>query len=105
MYGLQSTDIDYILRQVKQFPEIEAIGIFGSRANGSYTSTSDIDLVLYGKKIDYAILQEVTELLEEHSPFPFFVDVVHYESIKDPVFKKQIDLTVRSLYKQQSPRS
>lgn len=94
MFGLEEKDIEFIIQQVKQYNNIEAVGVFGSRATKTNHKTSDIDIVIYGKNIDHMTLDNLTDNLENYSPYPFYVDVIHYESIKDPVFRSQIDRDV-----------
>lgn len=99
MFGLQDNDIEFIINFAKKHSAIEQIGIFGSRSNGKYNNTSDIDIVLYGEKINYSILIDAQEVLEKHSPYPFYVDIKHYESIVNDVFKNEVDNNVTIIYK------
>ncbi len=98
MFGLRDGDIKFILETVKKYNDIEAVGIYGSRANGNYKHNSDIDIVLYGEKITLYTLSELTELLEEHSPYPYFVDIKVYNNIQDGIFKDEIDDNVKIIY-------
>lgn len=51
MYGLLDCDIEYILKAMNQFKEIESAILFGSRAMGNYKKGSDIDIAVCGEKI------------------------------------------------------
>lgn len=99
MFGLRERDIAFIVEFAHRHPAIEAVGVFGSRAVGTHRTTSDVDIVLYGADIDIQLLSEAEEVLEHKSPFPFFVDIVHWDQISDPVFQKQIDGSVRIIYR------
>ena len=44
MYGLSDTVVADICSVFQRFPNIEEVLIFGSRAKGSYSEGSDIDL-------------------------------------------------------------
>lgn len=99
MFGLKNKDIEFIINVVQKYPEIKAVGIFGSRAMECYRGTSDIDIVLYGETIDFDIINEVEEVLENQSPYPFYVDVKHYESIRDNVFINEVNKSVKIIYK------
>ncbi len=90
MLGLSDSDIEYINRQFINYSNIDKVSIFGSRANGSCSHNSDIDIVIYGDDIDYKMIFKLHELLEEKAPYPFFVDIVSYQSAND-ILKKEID--------------
>lgn len=97
MCGLKESDINYIIKQVQTIGEIEKVSIFGSRAKGTYRENSDVDIVVYGTNINKSLLYKLYELLEENAPYPFFVDIVNYESA-DEILKKEIDLNNVVLY-------
>lgn len=81
MFGLLDRDIEYILRALKQFDEIEEARVFGSRAMGNYKKGSDIDLVIFGKNITASVLYKLDDYLNEVYPLPYFFDIIQYESI------------------------
>lgn len=91
MCGLKESDINYIIKQIQRNDEIEKASIFGSRAKGTFRENSDIDIVVYGSQISKSLLYKLYELLEENAPYPFFVDIVNYESA-DEILKEEIDL-------------
>ncbi len=98
MFGLENSDIDFIVKTCKNFDTIQAVGIYGSRARGDYKHNSDIDIVLYGEKIDLYALSELTYVLEEQSPYPYFVDIKMYKDLSDGIFKEEIDKDVIIIY-------
>ncbi|MDA8139730.1 MAG: nucleotidyltransferase domain-containing protein [Desulfobacteraceae bacterium] len=83
-FGLQEQDIAYIAKAAGEFPEIEAVILFGSRAKGNFKKASDIDLAIKGKSITTITVQRISARLNEELPLPYFVDVLHYESITNP---------------------
>ncbi|MFV0341465.1 MAG: nucleotidyltransferase domain-containing protein [Anaerocolumna sp.] len=97
MYGLKESDVNYIINQVQKIDEIEKVSIFGSRAKGTYRENSDIDIVVYGTNIDKLLLYKLYELLEENAPYPFFVDIVHYE-VSDEILRKEVDINSIVIY-------
>ncbi len=97
MCGLKESDINYIVKQVQEIVEINKVSVFGSRAKGTYRENSDIDIVVYGTNLNKSLLYRLYELLEENAPYPFFVDIVDYESA-DEILKKEIDLNSVVLY-------
>ena len=75
-FGLKESDMEYIVINIRKFPEIEKAIIFGSRAKGNYKPGSDIDIGIYGKKINFDILARLHSLLEDESPMPYLFDLV-----------------------------
>lgn len=72
----------------KYLPDCK-IYLYGSRARGDFSQGSDIDLCIdAGKKIDFRILGDMKEEIEE-STIPLFVDVVDYHEISEE-FKNNI---------------
>ena len=45
MFGLIERDIEYIVKAMKKFNEIEKAIVFGSRAIGNYKKGSDVFIV------------------------------------------------------------
>ena len=79
-YGLSSQVITQICRVFSQYPEIEQVVIYGSRAMGCYREGSDIDLSLIasdGKTIDLDTVFKIDEKLDELMlPYSFDLSVV-----------------------------
>ena len=64
----------------KHLPSGKVI-IYGSRAKGSFTQRSDIDLVIkHSNSIDRNLLEEIREAIEE-SDFPYLADIKFFETI------------------------
>jgi predicted nucleotidyltransferase len=79
--GLTDQQLKFIIDTIQAFLKIEKCIIFGSRANGNFKNSSDIDIALFGKlnllegeKIRY----ELDEL-----PLPYKFDVQVYNEIKN----------------------
>ncbi|NGP46230.1 nucleotidyltransferase domain-containing protein [Bacillaceae bacterium SIJ1] len=98
MFGLSSMEIHMIQEVLRQYPEIEKVHIFGSRALGTFKKGSDIDLVVYGLNVSNQTLLRVTDMLEEELPLPYFFDVVHYESIENKRLIQHIDEYGQQIY-------
>ena len=90
-YGLIERDFIYINEAIREFPEIEEVILFGSRAKGNYKIGSDVDLAIKGDRITYEITARFADCLNEEKPLPYFFDVVHYEAIANPILKAHID--------------
>ncbi len=95
-FGLAESELGILQSVVRSFPEIERVGIFGSRALGTYKKASDIDIVLYGKLVDRHMANKVASALED-SILPYFVDVVAYNEVRVAEFKEHIDKYAKDL--------
>jgi len=75
---------------------IERVSLFGSRATGCFTCSSDIDLVLYGD-----ILEEEAQVLFtclHESLLPYRVDITVYNHVRYPPLKRHIDAVAKRLF-------
>ena len=69
--------------------QIESVAVFGSRAQGTYQSFSDLDLVVYGD-INPEWERRLHTLFDDSS-LPMRVDVKAYALISSPALKRRID--------------
>ena len=90
-YGLIDRDFIHINAAIREFPEIEEVILFGSRAKGNYKTGSDVDLAIKGDRLTYEITARFADCLNEEKPLPYFFDVVYYEAIAEPMLKAHID--------------
>ncbi|MEI8301548.1 MAG: HI0074 family nucleotidyltransferase substrate-binding subunit [Chlamydiota bacterium] len=95
-YGLDLSVLLQLLQQLTKYIGIEEIILFGSRAMGNFKSTSDIDLCLKGTLTEDH-LGEIKTLLEE-GKVPYKVDVILYDSIKDPAILEHIKCFGKKIY-------
>ena len=98
MFGLLSRDMEYILKALKKYPEIESAYIFGSRAIGNYKKSSDVDIAIKGKMLDRRTVNRISDELNEVYPIPYFFDVIHYDIISSEELKKHIDEFGKLIY-------
>ena len=65
--------------------------VFGSRAMGTNTERSDIDIAL--KNVEFFSPYVLGDLIDEiaESDFPYLADVIIYEDITNPALKEHID--------------
>ncbi len=79
-YGLKDTHIDKIKGVFAQYPKLQEVILYGSRAKGTHKHASDIDLVLKGDDLTlhdlYSIEQALDDLL-----LPWKMDVSLYHHI------------------------
>ncbi len=89
-YDLSPEQIKTILQILRQSKHVQSAIIFGSRAKGTNKPASDIDLAIKGAEIGKDDIAALWTAFEE-SLLPFFVDVISYESIRNPDLKDHID--------------
>ena len=67
----------------QQYPEIERVFIYGSRAKGNYRPGSDIDLTLVGKDISHERLLSIEHQLDDLL-LPYLFGLSIFSHIEDP---------------------
>ena len=80
----------------RRHPEVAAVKLFGSRAKGSHTPQSDVDLALWGD-IDEVRAQAIATELDE-LPLPYQFDVTPFELIKLGALRDHIQRVGIPLY-------
>ena len=98
MYGLLEKDMDYILKALKQFDEIDRAILYGSRAMGNYKKGSDVDIAIQGEKVTGKTIFELDDLLNEVYPLPYFFDIVHFEKLTNQNLIDHIEKNGKVLY-------
>lgn len=91
MFGLLERDIDLITRAIKHFDEIDSAKVYGSRASGNYQKGSDVDIAIIGKETTRNTVVELSDLLNEQYPLPYFFDIVHYDLVTNDKLARHID--------------
>ena len=96
-HGLKQKQLELIKDILKQFaPSIDGVYLFGSRANETYKSYSDIDLVIYGKLSEKMMDRLWTCFYE--SSLPYKVDINAYHLVNYPPLKEYIDQNKKLLF-------
>lgn len=101
-HGLKKRDIENIIKASRELPEIEEVILFGSRAKGTHKKASDVDMAIKGKDISEKTVKRLSARLNEELPLPYFIDVVHYESIGNPDLVEHIDRVGTIIYRKKS---
>lgn len=96
-FGLMVSEIESIVAVLKANSKITEVILFGSRAKGSHSNGSDIDIAIKGDNLSTkditAALIEMDELFLPHK-----FDVIIYERINEPALKEHIDRVGKILY-------
>lgn len=77
MFGLKQKDIDAICSCFAQYPQIEEVILYGSRAKGNYKNGSDIDLAIKGPLDFSSFLQLDNQLDDLLLPYKIDLSLLH----------------------------
>ncbi len=97
-YGISPKSYVLMMDAFAKYPEIESVVLFGSRAKGNFHQGSDIDLALNGENCSPLLALNVSGLLNEELPIPYFFDVLDYATIDNVDLKEHIDQVGVALY-------
>jgi type III restriction enzyme len=89
-FGLSRQTADDLRRTFATTPQIETVWIFGSRARGDARPNSDIDIAVDAPRLSDALFQNLQRRLLD-LPTLHKLDVVHWQSVDEPVFRAQIE--------------
>ena len=98
-HGLQKRDIENIVKASGELPEIEEVILFGSRAKGTHKKASDVDMAIKGKDISEKTVKRLSARLNEELPLPYFIDIVHYETIQNQDLIDHIERVGEVIYR------
>ncbi len=98
MYGLKNSDLETICRAFKECPNVTEAILFGSRAKGTHSSGSDIDIALKGNGLSNTILNLLI-FLNQESILPYHFDIIDYHAIDNKELIDHIDRVGKSIYK------
>jgi predicted nucleotidyltransferase len=82
-FGLKESIIKKIISVFSQYPEIEKVLLYGSRAKGNYRNGSDIDLSLIGENLNYSQLSKI-EIQIDDLLLPYLFDLSIFSHIDNP---------------------
>ena len=81
-FGLEDLDIQKIQSVFTQFPEIQKVIIYGSRAKGNFKMGSDIDLTIIGENLSFSLLLSIRGVLADLN-LPYLFDVSIFTSLEN----------------------
>jgi len=87
--GLNPNHRDAIIEKLSANPKVERIVLFGSRAMGAFTTTSDIDLALFGSALTLSDQAALSEAMAELS-IPQRVDILIHHRIESQALREHI---------------
>ncbi|SEF44947.1 nucleotidyltransferase family protein [Algoriphagus boritolerans] len=95
-FGLTDKSFQILLEIFRNYPTISEVKVYGSRAKGTYSERSDLDLVILDE-LDRKTLGEIWMDINS-SDFPLTVDLQVYGEIKNENLKKQIHRVGKIFY-------
>jgi type I restriction enzyme S subunit len=87
--GLKPAHRQAIIDALSANPKVERIVLFGSRATGTFTLTSDVDLALFGDDLTLSDQAALAEAVAELS-VPQRVDILIYHRIASQALREEI---------------
>ena len=90
MFGLSENIILQIKSVFEKNEKIEKAVIYGSRASDNFRKGSDIDIVLYGEKLNFNDLLSIENQLDDLM-LPYKIDLSLFHKIKNPNLTEQIN--------------
>ncbi len=89
-FGLPDATLAVIRQILAACPAVEKAVLYGSRAKGTYRPGSDIDLTLFGDRLDLRMLTDLAARLEE-SPIPYQVDLSLWKLLDHAALREHIE--------------
>jgi len=96
MFGLPDKTINMINAIFVQYPNIEKVLIYGSRAKGNYKNGSDIDLTVIGD-ISAKDKVHISGLVDD-LPIPYMCDLSIFKHIKNENLVEHIERVGQVFY-------
>lgn len=100
--GLTVEVYEKLVTLFRNFPKVEKVLLYGSRARGNYKSASDIDLSLIGGPLTLKDQLEIENALDDLL-LPYKMDVNIYHNIDNFNLKGNIDKEGIVIYVRNSP--
>lgn len=100
-YGIPRDDFSALITVLTRNNKIFEIILFGSRAKGTFSNGSDIDIALKGNNLGLKDILDASEGMEELL-LPYKVDLVIYSRITEPTLIDHIDRVGIVLFKSQT---
>ncbi|MCF6184902.1 MAG: nucleotidyltransferase domain-containing protein [Bacteroidales bacterium] len=97
-YGIKEKSYKLIIKTFFDFPEIEEVILFGSRAMGNYKPGSDIDIAVKGKKVSDKTINKLSAILNQQIPVPYQIDIINFEIINNENLTEHINNHGKTIY-------
>ncbi len=99
--GIDAKTLLAINQVFANYPAVEQVKLYGSRAKATFHERSDIDLVVFGQNIDrFAIARMLLDF--DESDIPYLIDLQNYHDLKNRLLIEHIDRVGVVIYKANS---
>ncbi|MFH1097069.1 MAG: nucleotidyltransferase domain-containing protein [Candidatus Desantisbacteria bacterium] len=82
-FGLKEKIIEQIKSVFVNYPQVEEVILYGSRAKGSFKNGSDIDITLKGSGLNRLVISKISRDLDDLF-LPYSFDLSIFEQISNP---------------------
>lgn len=89
-FGLSLATLNKLNSIFAQYPAIDSVLIYGSRAKGNYRPGSDIDLTIKGDEISFAEFVQIENQIDDLM-LPYTVDLSQYHQLENRDLIAHID--------------
>lgn len=90
IFGLTKETVQNITSVFEEFPQIEKVILYGSRAKGNYKRGSDIDITLMGENLNLTVVNKI-EMAIDDLLLPYSFDISIFQQIVNPELKDHIE--------------
>lgn len=97
-HGLPAYAVDRLNTVFRQWPQIEAVVLYGSRAMGNYRYASDIDLCVVGESLSVQDLLKLDAAIDDLM-LPWKIDLSLKHMIENPDLLAHIERVGVPLYR------
>jgi uncharacterized protein len=102
-YGIPRADLTALIAELTRNINIYEILLFGSRAKGTFSNGSDIDIALKGNNLCLKDILDASAEIEKLL-LPYKLDLVIYNRINEPALIDHIDRVGIVLFKRQNDK-
>lgn len=98
-FGLSEQTFQKIHSVLIQYPQVEKVVLYGSRARDDYRNGSDIDLALYGgEELTHTVVSQIAVDLDDQL-LPYTIDLSIFKNIRNPNMIKEIERVGKVFYR------
>lgn len=99
-FGLKENVIKSIEKILSDFPQVETVLIYGSRAKGNYRPGSDVDLSLKGDDLSLQVLNKISLQLDDLL-LPYTFDLSVFDHIDNECLLEHIERVGKIIYQKE----
>lgn len=101
IYGLKESIVEQINSIFVNYPSVEQVILYGSRAKGNYKNGLDIDLTMIGNNIKHMELLEIMTKINDLL-LPYSIDLSIYHKINNSNLQEHINRVGKIFYQRKT---